>query len=162
MKVNARQQILVWFRSFWNSSQTHTKTLCYISDRWELMKQIYCNFSSASSSCWSFCFNIVSVNIRPTKIMFDIYIGSLPLMFWTVAHLSIPSWCFVMPESSSHPPARNPPGLHQTEEASVGDTWAESGEVNVKGQVEYRHGGCVIHCTFWTGEGEAELKCSDK
>lgn len=34
-------------------------------------------------------------------------------------HPSTPFWCFVAPESSSHPPVRSPLCAHQTEKASA-------------------------------------------
>lgn len=40
-------------------------------------------------------------------------------MFWTVAHLSTPFWCFAVLESSSHPPVHNLLCAHRTEMASV-------------------------------------------
>lgn len=52
-----------------------------------------------------------------------------PSMFSTAVHLSTPFWCFAVPESSSHPPARNPLCAHQTERAS-----ARHGEGEMSGQ----------------------------
>lgn len=71
------------------------------------------------------------------KVHFKIFFGHLHIyallfqpnhytlcitMFWTVAHLSTPFWCFAVLESSSRPPARNLLCARQTETASA---WRE-------------------------------------
>lgn len=119
------------------------------------------SFLQLFSKCYS-----VFINVHPAGYLLD-----TPFMFLKAGYLSIPSWCFEEPGSSSRPPERSPLGIHQIEMASAGHQRRKHSGYGAGGFFSFlqcyqnSHSSLMYLgylCTFCTGEGVAELKSSDR